>query len=187
LKHYFYISIIRIEISSSFATSSAVAEGSDLADGLSAHLKQIKYSHSQAFKLHAAFLRLQILDEEDRVLQSFTSHSQPYSGSDEINFFNEEFIFEQALPTYAIQVSTFFCQYVSPGSSADQCAGSMILPLNRLEENVPVSGIHADESIYIYHNVLLFHNALHVIIGGAVVSAVTIRLQRSLHQECCEV
>jgi hypothetical protein len=115
----------------------AVAEGTDLADGLSTSLKQLHQSTAQSFKLHSLFLRLDILDECDSVLQSFTSHCQPYGGGD-INFYQEEFFFEQALPTFSIQVSTFFCHHVSPGLSADQCAGSTLLPLNRLEENVPV-------------------------------------------------
>lgn len=113
--------------------------GTDLADGLSAPLKLLKQTAAQAFKLHAVFVTLDILDEHDCVLQTFTSQSQSYQGVGEINFFNEEFFFEQALPTYSIQVSTFFCHHVSPGMSADQCAGVMLLPLNRLEENVPVS------------------------------------------------
>lgn len=116
----------------------AVVEGTDLADGLSAHLKQLKLSGSQSFKLHSTFLRVEILDESDSPLQSFTTCSQPYEGKGEINFYNEEFFFEQALPTYSVRVSTCFCQHVSPGVSTDQCAGMMILPLNRLEENIPV-------------------------------------------------
>lgn len=122
----------------SFKCNVTVEEGTDLADGLPGPLKIIKQTASQSFKLHSIFLTLDILDEHDSVLQTFTSQSQAYQGGGEINFYNEEFFFEQALPTYAIQISTFFCHHVSPGTSADQCAGVMLLPLNRLEENVPV-------------------------------------------------
>ena len=123
-------------------------EGTDLADGLPMSLKLLKQTPTHAYKLHAIFITLDILDEQDSVLQTFTSHVQPHQGGGEISFFNEEFFFEQALPTYAIQVSTFFCHHVSPGISADQCAGVMILPLNRLEENVPVS-IFSMFSVYL--------------------------------------
>ena len=115
-----------------------VVEGIDLADGLPDSLSQFKDSNSQSFKLHSVFLRLSLLDERDCILQTFTSHSQAYSGKSEIDFFKEEFYFAQALPIHSIQISSFFCHYVSPGQSADQCAGVMILPLNRLEENIPV-------------------------------------------------
>ena len=114
-----------------------VVEGIDLADGLPDSLSQFKDS-TQSFKLHSVFLRLSILDERDCILQTLTSHTQTYSGTGEIDFFKEEFYFAQALPIHSIQISSFFCHYVSPGQSADQCAGVMILPLNRLEENIPV-------------------------------------------------
>lgn len=108
-----------------------------MADGLPPLLKQLKQS-SHSYKLHAAFLRIAILDESDAVLQTFTSQRQSYQGSGCIDFYNEEFFFTQALPTYSIRLSTYFCHHVSPGVSSDQCAGEMLLPLNRLEENVPV-------------------------------------------------
>jgi hypothetical protein len=116
-----------------------VAEGTDLADGLPTHIKQIKQCQTQSFKLHSIFFRVELLNESDYVIQSFSSLCQPYKGSGELSFHNEEFFFQEALPTYSIRLSTYFCQHVSAGVSSDQCAGSMLLPLNRLEENVPVS------------------------------------------------
>lgn len=77
-----------------------------------------------------------MMDHENNIIQTYSSAALPYTGGC-IDFNEEEFLFENVFQTNSIRVSL----HASKGTgkkNVNICGGHVVIPMNRLEENIPV-------------------------------------------------
>jgi hypothetical protein len=109
--------------------NSIVLQGTDLYDGL-------EISETEVSLYHFVFLRLTMIDDENNIILSYSSNSLPYSGGC-IDFNEEEFLFENVLQTNSIRVALIASKGTGK-KNMSVCGGEVEIPMNRLEENIPV-------------------------------------------------
>jgi hypothetical protein len=108
---------------------SLVLQGTDLYDGL-------ELSEAEISLYHFVYLQLTMVDHENNIILTYSSNTLPYSVGC-IDFHEEEFLFENVFQTNSIRVALF----ASKGSGKKNiniCGGEVAIPMNRLEENIPV-------------------------------------------------
>jgi hypothetical protein len=109
-----------------------VLQGTDLYDGL-------ELSEAEISLYHFVYLQLTMIDHENNIIMTYSSNTSPYSTGC-IDFHEEEFLFENVFQTNSIRVALF----ASKGSGKKNISllgGEVTIPMNRLEENIPVCHI----------------------------------------------
>jgi hypothetical protein len=105
---------------------SLVLQGTDLLDG---------WRSFDASRFHYIFCKISIFGADQQPQFSATSCALPYNGT-LIDFYEEEFLFEEVVQTCTIQLDVFS----NPGDHRfpmESC-GTVAIPIKRLEENTPV-------------------------------------------------
>lgn len=77
-----------------------------------------------------------MVDLDNNILLSYSSAALPYTGGC-IDLNEEEFLFENVVQTSSIRV-TLFASKGTGKKNINICGGQVTIPMNRLEENIPV-------------------------------------------------
>jgi hypothetical protein len=120
---------VRLSHDLSSPTNTIVLQGTDLYDGL-------EICNTEIPLYHFVFLQLAMIDDGSNIILSYSSNSLPYSGGC-IDFGEEEFLFENVLQTNSIRVALFASKGTGK-KNINVCGGEVQIPMNRLEENIPV-------------------------------------------------
>ena len=106
-------------------------EGTDLLDGFTNMKSKLNK------KMHHVLLRVEVCNNEKEIIQSYSTHMHAYVDGF-VDVLSEEFLFENVLSTYFLHLSLYITRD-GPNEYSLECAGFLSIPINRLEEDIPVS------------------------------------------------